>query len=261
MSGLNPPIADWRGRHVWLIGASSGIGEALAHALAGRGAMLALSGRRADALDKVAEALGGAEVLPLDITVAGAVAEAWEALLARWGGCDMVVFVAGTYQPTPASELSAQVVERTVAVNLSATLAGVAAVLPAMLARGAGHIALVSSVAGYSGLPKAGVYGATKAGLINFAESLFLELRPRGLGVHLINPGFVATRLTADNDFPMPALISPAAAAAAIVAGLSRGDFEIHFPKRFSRVLKLLRLLPYRLYFPLVRRVTGGSKT
>lgn len=260
MSGLNPPVDDWRGQRVWLIGASSGIGEALAHALAERGAVLALSGRRADALDTVAEALGGAEVLPLDITTPGAVADAWEALLARWGGCDMVVFVAGTYRPTPVEALSAEVIERTVAVNLSATLTGVAAVLPAMLARGAGHIALVSSVAGYSGLPRACVYGATKAALINFAESLFLELRPRGIGVHLINPGFVSTRLTAGNDFPMPALMSPPEAAAAIVSGLSRGDFEIHFPKRFSRVLKLLRLLPYRLYFPLVRRATGGGR-
>lgn len=259
MSGLNPPIDDWRGRRVWLLGASSGIGEALAHALAERGAVLALSGRRADALKTVAEALGRAEVLPLDITTPGAVADAWETLLARWGGCDMVVFVAGTYRPTPAEALSAEVIERTVAVNLSATLTGVAAVLPAMLARGAGHIALVSSVAGYSGLPRACVYGATKAALINFAESLFLELRPRGIGVHLINPGFVSTRLTAGNDFPMPALMSPPEAAAAIVSGLSRGDFEIHFPKRFSRVLKLLRLLPYRLYFPLVRRATGGG--
>lgn len=257
---LNAPIRHWRGQRVWLIGASSGIGEALAHALSARGAVLALSGRRAAALDTVAEAVGGAEVLPLDITEAGAVAAAWATLCERWGACDVVVFLAGAYRPTPAAELDAEVIRHTVSVNLSATLAGVAAVLPAMLARGQGHVAMVSSVAGYSGLPRAAVYGATKAGLTNFAESLFLELRPRGIGVHVINPGFVATRLTAGNDFTMPALITPAAAAEAVVDGLARGEFETHFPKRFSRVLKLLRLLPYALYFPLVRRLTGGGK-
>lgn len=256
---LNPPIRDWRGQRVWLVGASTGIGEALAHALSARGARLALSGRRAEALETVAEAVGGAEVLPLDITAAGAVADAWAALLDRWGGCDVVIFLAGAYQPTPAAELRAEAIHATVAVNLSATMAGVAAVLPAMLARGAGHVAVVSSVAGYSGLPRACVYGATKAGLINFAESLFLELRPCGIGVHVINPGFVATRLTAGNDFTMPALIDPPTAAEAVVEGFRRGEFDIHFPKRFSRVLKLLRLLPYRLYFALVRRLTGGG--
>ncbi len=256
---LNRPIRDWRGRRVWLVGASSGIGEALAHAFAAQGARLALSGRRVEALNTVAEAIGGAEVLPLDITTDGAVAEAWLSLLGRWGGCDVVIFLAGAYPPTPATELRAEAIADTVAVNLSATMAGVAAVLPALLSGGQGHVAVVSSVAGYSGLPRACVYGATKAGLINFAESLFLELRPLGVGVHVINPGFVSTRLTAGNDFPMPALIDPPTAAAAVIDGFARGDFDIHFPKRFSRVLKLLRLLPYGLYFPLVRRLTGGG--
>ncbi|KAA3654957.1 MAG: SDR family NAD(P)-dependent oxidoreductase [Proteobacteria bacterium] len=257
---LNPPIRDWHGQRVWLVGASSGIGEAVAHALSARGAVLALSGRRAAALDAVAEAVGGAEVLPLDISEAGAVDAAWAALGERWGACDVVIFLAGAYRPTPAAELDAKVIRDTVSVNLSATMAGVAAVLPAMLARGRGYVAMVSSVAGYSGLPRACVYGATKAGLTHFAESLFLELRPRGVGVHVINPGFVDTRLTAGNDFTMPALITPAEAAEALVDGLARGEFETHFPKRFSRVLKLLRLLPYGLYFPLVRRLTGGGR-
>ena len=121
----------------------------------------------------------------------------------------------------------------------------------------AGTLALVSSVAGYRGLPKSLVYGPTKAALINLAETLYLDLSPKGVGVCVINPGFVKTPLTAGNDFRMPALISPEEAAREIVAGLARGAFEIHFPRRFTRWLKVMRLLPYRLYFPAIRRLIG----
>ena len=145
----------------------------------------------------------------------------------------------------------------TLETNLLGTMSATAAVLPTLLAQGEGAIALVGSVAGYGGLPKATVYGPSKAALINFAEVLHLDLSPRGIGVFLIDPGFVATPLTAQNDFAMPALQTPAQAAAAIVDGFARGDFEIHFPKRFTRVLKFLQLLPRRFYFALIRRATG----
>jgi NAD(P)-dependent dehydrogenase (short-subunit alcohol dehydrogenase family) len=115
----------------------------------------------------------------------------------------------------------------------------------------------VSSVAGYGGLPTSLVYGATKAALINLTETLYLDLAPRGIGVYLINPGFVKTPLTDRNTFRMPALISADEAAAEILAGLARGCFEIHFPRRFTRWLKLLRVLPYRWYFALVHKGTG----
>ncbi len=114
----------------------------------------------------------------------------------------------------------------------------------------------IASVAGYSGLPKALIYGPTKAALINLCESLYLDLHPRGIGVTLINPGFVDTPLTAGNKFKMPALISADAAAQAIIAGLERGVFEIHFPHRFTRWLKFLRILPYWLYMPMVGKAT-----
>jgi short-subunit dehydrogenase len=126
-----------------------------------------------------------------------------------------------------------------------------------MAKQGSGTLALVSSVAGYRGLPKSLVYGPTKAAIINLAEALYLDLRPRGIGVCVVNPGFVRTPLTAQNDFHMPALISPEEAAREIVAGLARGAFEIHFPRRFTRVLKLLRVLPYRWYFAAVRRAVS----
>jgi short-subunit dehydrogenase len=126
-----------------------------------------------------------------------------------------------------------------------------------MLARQHGHISLVSSVAGYRGLPQSLAYGPTKAALINLAETLYLDLQPQGVGVSVISPGFVDTPLTAQNDFHMPALITPEQAAQAIVQGWALGEFDIHFPKRFTLVMKLLRLLPYRLYFAVVRRMTG----
>ncbi len=132
-----------------------------------------------------------------------------------------------------------------------------AAVLPGLLAQGHGAIGIVASVAGYSGLPKALIYGASKAALINFTETLYFDLHPKGLGVYLVMPGFVKTPLTDRNEFAMPNLISADEAASEILAGLRAGDFEIHFPKAFTRKLKFLRLLPYRLYFALVRKATG----
>jgi len=129
--------------------------------------------------------------------------------------------------------------------------------MPEFVGNGRGGIGIVSSVAGYSGLPTGLVYGATKAALINLSETLYLDLAPRGIGVYLINPGFVKTPLTDKNEFTMPALISPGEAALAMVRGFERGEFEIHFPKRFTRWLKILRLLPYRLYFPIIHRFTG----
>jgi short-subunit dehydrogenase len=120
-----------------------------------------------------------------------------------------------------------------------------------------GHLSFISSVAGFRGLPQSLAYGPTKAALINLAETLYYDLSPHGVGVSLINPGFVETPLVAANEFPMPAIISPAKAATEILKGWRAGLFHIHFPKRFTRVLLLLRLLPYRLYFALVRRGTG----
>lgn len=263
---LNTPIRDWAGRRVWIVGASSGIGEALALALARRGARLALSARSADTLRAVCAACDEARPAPvaerthalaLDLTDIDALVRAHDELLAHWGGIDLVVFNAGTYRPLRAWELTTDAVRETLDVNLVGTMSGVAAVLPTLLAQGRGALALVGSVAGYGGLPKATVYGPSKAALINFAEVLHLDLAPRGIDVFLISPGFVATPLTAQNDFTMPALLTPEQAAGAIVEGFASGAFEIHFPKRFTCVLKLLQWLPRRVYFALVRRATG----
>ena len=137
-----------------------------------------------------------------------------------------------------------------------AVMVRLAAVLPTFIQRGSGHISLVGSVAGYRGLPQSLAYGPTKAALINLAETLYLDLHGKGIGVSIINPGFVQTPLTAGNTFDMPALLTPEQAATAIVAGWARGAFEVHFPKRFTLWLKLLRVLPNRAYFKLVSRMT-----
>lgn len=256
---LNPPLTGWTGHRVWVVGASSGIGAELARTLIARGARVAVSARRADTL-REAVGTGGvapAEILPLDVTDATAVAAVCESLRARWGGIDLVLWVAGTYQPMRAQDFELKAARRMLDTNLNAVFGGLAAILPILLAQGAGGLALVSSVAGYSGLPHALVYGPTKAALINLAESLYLDLRPAGIGVYLVNPGYVDTPATATNAYPMPALITAREAAESTLAGIAAGRFEIHYPRRFTRWLKLARLLPYRLYFALVRKVTG----
>ena len=253
---LNRRIEDWKGRRVWLVGASSGIGAALATLLLERGARVALSSRSRDALDALVAGHGDALVLPADVTDADGLAAAHAQILAAWGGVDLAIFNAGTHESMRAWELDLAKAKTLIDTNLKGVLNGLAAALPDMLAQKSGAVAVVASVAGYAGLPTSLIYGATKAALINLAETLYLDLAPKGLGVHLICPGFVATPLTAKNEFAMPALIPATQAAHEIVAGLERGEFEIHFPKRFTRLVKLLRLLPYRWYFWLVHKGT-----
>jgi len=253
---MNKPIRVWNDQRVWIIGASSGIGAALAGALLQRGARVAVSARREDALRAVTAGHLAARVAAFDLTDRVAFAGAQDELRAAWGGIDLVVFCAGAHVPMRAWQLDADSIDRLIDINLRAPMAATAQVIPQLLRQGRGALAFVSSVAGYRGLPKAAAYGPTKAALINFAETLYLDLAPRGVSVFLINPGFVATPMTATNDFEMPALISPQQAAEEIIAGFGRGSFEIHFPRRFTWWLKLLRILPYPLYFALVRRFT-----
>ena len=258
---LNPPLPAWSDARVWVIGASTGIGAAIARTLLAAGAQVALSARSKDKLRKVAGesaiAAGKALVEPLDFTRGAEVTAAWDRVRAEWGGCDLVLIVAGTHKEIRAWDLTEVAADALLEINLNGPIATIAAVLPALLARNKGAIGVVSSVAGYRGLPKALVYGTSKAALINFPETLYLDLHPRGIGVYLINPGFVRTPLTEKNAFKMPALISAEEAAAATLAGLSAGRFEIHFPRRFTIAMKILRILPYRLYFAAVRRMTG----
>lgn len=262
----NPRIKDWSGRRVWLLGASAGIGAALAQALAERGAQLTLSARNADALAELARQCGPqTRVLPCDVTDGAALDRIFARLDADPATLPEIgIYLAGDYVPLDAADGEAVLpaARRTLAINYSAAVEWSLRFTQRLLAnadpatpRG---IALVASVAGYAGLPKALAYSPSKAALIRFAECLHLDLARHGLGVWSINPGFVATRLTAQNDFTMPALISTATAADEILAGLAAGRFEIHFPKRFTRFMKLISVLPYALSLPLIRRSKTG---
>lgn len=249
-------IANFSGKRVWIIGASSGIGEACAKSLIKLNAKVALSSRRASRLNAIAEEAKVDQTLvaPLDVTNDEQLAIAYEKIISAWGGVDLLLFVSGIYTPLRADNFDIQIAKQTIDANLLGPMKAVALVLPDMINARRGNIAIVGSVAGYSGLPKALAYGPSKAAIINFCETLYYDLLPKGIGVHMISPGFVATEATAQNDFEMPALISAEEAAAQILKGIQKGEFDIHFPKRFSRFLKFLRILPYPLYFWIVRR-------
>jgi NAD(P)-dependent dehydrogenase (short-subunit alcohol dehydrogenase family) len=255
LTPLNPPLIDWRAKTVWVVGASSGIGRATASALHAQGARVIVSARKVQALEDFVLAHPGSQALVLDTTDALAVQQAARQLLAQ-GPLDCVMYCAGHYQAMRADAMDLPDMLRHVEVNYSGALRVLDAVLPDMLARGAGHFSLVGSVAGYTGLPQSLAYGPTKAALINLAETLYQDLHTKGIGVSIINPGFVQTPLTAGNAFTMPALLTPEQAATAILKGWAQGAFEVHFPKRFTLWLKVMRLLPYRIYFALVSKAT-----
>jgi len=255
---MNPRLRDWSGQVAWLVGASSGIGRATASRLHAEGARVIVSARSASALDDFRRKHPGSESIALDVTDRAAMQAAADELVARHGRIDLAMYSAGTYRAMRATEFDLGIALDHQRVNVVGALHLLDAVLPVLRRQGAGHLSLVGSVAGYRGLPQSLAYGPTKAALINLAETLYLDLHPLGIGVSLVNPGFVETPLTANNAFRMPALITPEEAADQIVRGWASGRFEIHFPKRFTWWLKALRMLSYRPYFAAVRRGTGG---
>ncbi len=248
----------WQGQDVWIVGASTGIGRALAEALVARGARVAVSARDAAALD-VMQASHPTQVIAasLDVSDEISLSSCKYHLNSFNFRSQTLIYCAGYYKPMRADAFDLSIALQHDEVNYRGALRVLSHVLPEMIAAKQGRIALVSSVAGFRGLPNSLAYGPTKAALINLAETLYMDLKPHHIDVHLINPGFVETPLTAQNDFKMPALISPDEAALEIIHGIEKGEFEIHFPKRFTRWLKLMRLLPYPLYFYLTQRFTG----
>ena len=254
---LNPRIPNWQGQVVWLVGASTGIGRATAELLHARGATVVVSARSAATIEAFAQQHPGSIALPLDVTDRAAMHAAGQQVIERCGRIDMAVYCAGHYKAMRATQFDLDEMLRHQQVNYAGALHMLDAVLPALLRQKAGHISLLASVAGYRGLPNSLAYGPTKAALINLAQTLYLDLQPQGLGVSVVNPGFVETPLTSQNEFAMPALISPARAAAEIVQGWEAGQFEIHFPKRFTLWLKALSHLGDALYFKAIRRATG----
>jgi len=255
---LNPPIRDWRERRVWIVGGSSGIGAATAERLLAAGARVAVSARSADKLEARFARHTACLRLPADVLEVTTLEASLAAIVAQWGGLDLAIACAGTYREMRAIAPEAHAARAIWRTNFEGGFNVYTVCLPQWKAQGGGALALVSSAAGYTGLPNSLAYGASKAGLINLAESLWLDLAPHGIAVTVINPGFVDTPLTASNRFRMPAMISAEAAADEILRGFARGAFEIHFPRRFTRSLKLVALLPHRLRFWCIRRFTGA---
>ncbi|MXN64292.1 SDR family NAD(P)-dependent oxidoreductase [Stappia sp. GBMRC 2046] len=248
----------------WITGASSGIGRALAMRLAREGWKVAVTARSQDALEAMAgdtAALPGSIMaFPGDVTDAKEMENVVEAVERALGPLVLAVLNAGVYLPVKGDDLTVRDFEKSIAVNLVGTVNCIVPLSRWMKESGKGQIAIVSSVAGYRGLPTSAAYGATKAGLINMAESLKFDFDRMGIRLQVIAPGFVETPATAQNPFPMPYLLSVEEAAERIAGGLKTRAFEITFPRRFSYQLKLLRMLPYRLYFAIVAKATGWSK-
>lgn len=254
MATTDTPV-PWR--TVWITGASTGIGRAVALRLAARGVAVAASARSEHDLAALAAESGTIAVYPLDVAETGAVVETVGRIEQDLGGIDLAILSAGTWtQVKPAKAIDPEVFARAMAVNYQGCVNALAALVPRMIARGRGHIAIVASVGGYRGLPKAAAYGPTKAALINLAESIRPEFEARGVRISVINPGFVRTPMTDVNRFPMPFLMEPEEAARRIVAGLEAGRYEIAFPTRFVLMMKVLRILPNAAFFWVMRRLT-----
>lgn len=235
----------------WVTGASTGIGREIVLQLKAAGVKVAASARSPEKLAALGD---GIVAIPLDVTDAEACKRAAERAEAELGPIDLVVLGAGTYSPVAIDDIDPRLFAHTMDTNYMGVVNCLAAVSPRMLARGSGHISWIASVAGFVGLPKAAAYGPTKAALINLAESLEPEMKLRGVRISVINPGFVATPLTAQNDFEMPFLMQPDEAARRTIEGLAAGRFEIAYPRRFVAILRALKALPYPVFFRLITR-------
>lgn len=239
----------------WITGASTGIGRELALQLAGQGVRVAISARSADRLEALARENDNLVPLPLDVTERDAARDAHAAVLAKLGNIDLVVLNAGVWHPMKAREFDSARAISSMDVNYFGITNLLEPLIPDMVQRRAGQLALVASVAGYRGLPMAAAYAPSKAAVIALAEVLRLELSRHDVTVSLINPGFVDTPMTAVNTFPMPFKITPDDAARRIIRGLARGRFEIAFPWQLVLMLKALRVMPNALYLRIAARL------
>lgn len=241
-------MRDFRGKRYWLVGASEGLGLALAQKLSAAGAELVLSARSEEGLKAAAATLPGpVTILPVDVGSSDSVAAA----AAQLPDLDGMVFLAGVYWPMRAQDWDAKSAEAMANVNFTGAVRAVGAALPPMVAKNKGHIVITGSLSGFRGLPGAIGYAASKAGTMVLAESLYADLRKSGVTVQLANPGFIRTRLTAKNDFTMPFIMDPEAAAAIMFRHMQRGGFKISFPTVFSWLFRGGNFLPDALYYRL----------
>lgn len=241
-------MRDFKGKKYWLVGASEGLGAALAQKLSAAGADLVLSARSADRLGQIADGLAGnIEVLPLDVTDPNAVTRAAEAQR----DIDGIVYLSAAYWPMHTEDWDTDKVLAMLDVNLSGAVRLIGAVLPHFLKRGKGHIVLTGSLASFRGLPASIGYSASKAGMLSLAETMRLDLKKTGVEVQVAHPGFIRTRLTDKNGFKMPSLMEPEDAATHMFNAMRRKKFSTSFPGFFAITMRSLRIIPDWLYFRL----------
>ena len=243
--------------HYFITGASSGIGAALARTCLAAGQSVTAVARRADRLAALGDGHDRFHAAACDVTDAAALASSIAESIAKLGPVDCAILNAGMYEPQDTTAIDPAVYAQHMNVNYMGVVNALPALIENMMGSGKGQIAIVSSVAGWRGLPRAAAYGPTKAALISLAESMTFDLAPRGIDIKVICPGFVDTESTAVNDYEMPSLISAETAATEILAGLRTDRFLIKFPRKFARQMNMLRWLPDRAYFRLVGARTG----
>lgn len=248
-------------KNCWIIGASNGIGEELAIRLYNDGYNVAISARDEKKLLEIKSRLERNSLQKNKILVAAfdvvdvfSFKQAFEKINADFLQIDLAIFASGIYQQMNLKNFDLDFAQKTLQVNLGGCLNFLSIIAPKMMSQKSGHIVLLASVAGYRGLPESMAYGASKAGMINLAEGIYPELKACGISISVVNPGFVKTRLTDQNKFSMPFLISAKEAANFIIKGLDKKKFEIHFPKKFTFFLKFLRIMPNSLFLNFIEK-------
>ncbi|MEX0318047.1 MAG: SDR family NAD(P)-dependent oxidoreductase [Ruegeria sp.] len=241
-------MKNWRGKRYWLVGASEGLGAALAGEMSRAGAHLILSARTPERLQALADSLPGpCEVLPLDVADADSVSAAAE----KAGEIDGVVWLAGVYWPMKAQDWHAERADSMADINFTGLVRILGVCVPQMVDRDAGHVVITGSLSGFRGLPGAIGYAASKAGTMALAECMHADLRRTGVQVQLVNPGFIRTRLTDKNDFEMPFILEPEAAARLMFAHMNGNWFKRNFPTGFSLLFRFGQFLPDWIYYRL----------
>jgi len=248
-------------KNIWITGASSGIGRALALKFAKEGWQVAASARREDLLNEISKLNKNISPFPLDVTDKERCKEVFEEIKNKYQNIDICFFSTGTWDPKKEKDIDLDQIEKVIKVNFFGTLNCIKAVELYFKGKKSGHISIVSSVAGYRGLPNSTGYGASKAALNNLTESLYFDFGRHNVRVSLVSPGFIKTPMTDKNQFRMPFLKTPEFAAEKIYNGLVNGSsFEIDFPKELTLILKLLKILPNRLYLYLIKKLTKLQK-
>ena len=240
---------------IWITGGSSGIGKALAYKFANEGWQVALSARREELLNEISKSNNNIHSFPLDVLDVEKCKEVLNKIVSKFENIDIAVFSTGIHDPKSEKKLNIESIRKIMETNFFGTINSINSVYNYFKERKFGHISIVSSVAGYRGLPIAGAYCASKSALISYAESLYFDMKRFNVRVTVVNPGFIKTPMTDQNPFPMPMIVSAEFAADEMFKGLTKSNsFEIHFPKKFTFIMKILKIMPNWLYLKLIKK-------